>query len=175
MRVTIANSSCIIMTSSDRRLKCKLSDRPTGTYDIILHVKGKGLAAYSTAQPLTFQYDISLDSISPNDCGLGGGRVVSVKGHGFDSATTVKICGKTCVTVNSSLSEIYCIVPAYKCVTGNPDTPCVVTVERNSQLTSSDPGFFTYRDSLTSRIASVSPSRGGTGGGVQLIIRGSGE
>ena len=175
MHVTIANSSCSIVTSSETRVTCMLESRPAGIYDIILHVKGKGLAAYPTAKPLTFQYELSLDSISPNDCGLGGGRVVSVKGQGFDSSTTVKICNSTCVTINSSLSEIYCEVPGYTGLTGNPDIPCPVSVFGNCEATSSRPGLFTYRESLTSRITSVSPSRGGTGGGVQLTIKGSGK
>ena len=175
MHVTIANISGSIVTSSETRLTCTLGRRPAGIYDIILHVKGKGLAAYPTAKPLTFQYDLSLDSISSNDCGLGGGRVVSIKGHGFDSSTIVKICDNTCVTINSSLNEIYCEVPAYTGLTGSPDIPCSVSVFGNCELTSSGPGLYTYRESLTSRITSVSPSRGGTGGGVQLTIKGSGK
>ena len=175
MHVTIANTSCIIVTSSNKRLTCVLGSRPAGIYDVILHVKGKGLAAYPTAKPLTFLYEISLDSITPNDCGLGGGKIVSIKGYGFDSSTTVKICDNICRTINSSLNEIYCEVPAYTGLTGNPDIPCLVSVVGDVEVASFKPGWFTYRESLTSRITSVSPSRGGTGGGVQLTIKGNGK
>ena len=175
MLVTIGNSSCSIVTSSDTHLTCALGNRPAGIYEITLHVKGKGLAAYLTDKLVTFVYEISLDSISPNECGLGGGRVVSVKGHGFDSTTVVKICDNICRTINSSLNEIYCEVPAYTVSTGNLDIPCSVSVVGEYELTSSKPSLFKYRESLTSRITSVSPSRGGTGGGVQLTIKGNGK
>lgn len=175
IHVTIANSSCSVVTSSETRLTCVLGNRPAGIYDIILHVKGKGFAAYPTAKPLTFLYEISLASISPNDCGLGGGRVVSVKGHGFDSSTTVKICDNICTTISSSLSDISCEVPAYTGLAGNPEIPCPVSLTGKGEMTSSRPGLFTYRESLTSRITSVSPTRGGTGGGVQLNIKGNGK
>lgn len=175
MHVTIANSSCGVVTSSETSLTCVLDDRPAGIYSIILHEKGKGLSAYPTSKAVTFAYEISLSSVSPNDCGLGGGRVVSVKGHGFDSSTTVKICDVVCATINSSLNEIYCEVPAYTGQTGNPDIACAMSVVGRDEVTSSRPGLFTYRESLTSRITSVSPSRGGTGGGVQLTIKGNGK
>ena len=175
MHVIIANTSCSVVTSSETRFTCVLGNSAAGAYKVNLHVKGNGLAAYPTLKPVTFLYEISLDSVSPDDCGLGGGRIVSVKGHGFDSSTVVKICDNVCVTFNSSLNEIYCEVPPYTGQTGSRDIICLVSVVGNSDVTSSKPGFFTYRESLTSRITSVSPSRGGTGGGVQLTIIGNGK
>ena len=177
MQVTIANGSCSVLTSSETSLTCVtcLDNRPAGIYSVILHVKGKGLSAYPSSKAVTFAYEISLASVSPNDCGLGGGRVVSVKGHWFDSSTTVKICDVVCAVINSSLNEIYCKVPAYTGQTGNPDITCPVSVIGRDEVKSSRPGLFTYRESLTSRITSVSPSRGGTGGGVQLTIKGNGK
>ena len=175
VHVTIANSSCSVVTSSEKRLTCVLPNSPAGIYNVILHVKGKGLSAYPTSTPVTFLYEISLTSVSPSDCGLGGGRVVSVKGRGFDLSTTVKICDDVCVPINSSLNEIYCEVPAYTGQTGNLDIACSVSVVGKGKVMSSRSGLFTYRESLTSRITSVSPSRGGTGGGVQLTIKGTGK
>lgn len=175
MKVSIANSSCSVLTSSETSLACVLDNRPAGIYNIILHVKGKGLSAYPTSKAVTFAYEISLTSVSPSDCGLGGGRVVSVKGRGLDSSTTVKICDVVCATINSSLNEIFCEVPAYTGQPGNPDIACPVSVVGRDEVTSTRPGLITYRESLTSRITSVSPSRGGTGGGVQLTIKGSGK
>lgn len=175
MHVTIANSTCSVVTSSETRLTCVLENRPAGIYNVILLVKGKGLSAYPTSKPVTFLYENSLASVSPNDCGHGGGRVVSVKGHGFDSSTAVKICDNVCATINSSLNEIFCEAPAYTGQTGNPDIACSVSAVGKSEVTSSRAGLFTYRESLTSRITSVTPSRGGTGGGVQLTIKGTGK
>lgn len=175
IHVTIGNSTCSVVTSSETRLTCVLKNRPAGIYNVILLVKDKGLSAYPTSKPVSFLYEISLASVTPNDCGRGGGRAVFVKGHGFDSSTTVKICDNVCVTKNSSLNEIFCEVPAYIGQTGNPDITCSVSVVGKDEVTSSRTGLFTYRESLTSRITSVSPSRGGTGGGVQLTVKGTGK
>lgn len=175
MRVTIANKSCSVLSSTSTRLTCKLASKAAGVYQVILHVKGKGLAAYSSPEPLTFTYEISLVNISPNDCGFGGGRTVSVKGQGFDDSTTVKICDNICTTINSALNEIFCEVPAYSGQPGDDDIMCSVSVTGNGKVTSSKPSLFTYRESLTSRITSVMPSRGGTGGGVEITIKGNGK
>lgn len=176
MGVTIANKSCSVLSSTSTRLTCKLASKAAGVYHVILHVKGKGLAAYSSSEPLTFTYEISLVNISPNDCGFGGGRTVSVKGQGFDYSTTVKICDNICRTINSTLNEIFCEVPAYAGQpASNDDIMCSVSVTGNGKVTSSKPSLFTYRESLTSRITSVMPSRGGTGGGVEITIKGNGK
>ena len=175
MRITIANTNCTVLSSTSTRLTCELGSKAAGVYDVILHVKGKGLAAYSSPEPLTFTYEISLVSISPNACGFGGGRIVSVKGHGFDDSTTVKICDNICRTINSTLNEIFCEVPAYAGQPGDDDIMCSVSVTGNGKVTSSRPNLFTYRESLTSRITSVMPSRGGTGGGVEITMKGNGK
>lgn len=107
--------------------------------------------------------------------GFGGGRVVSVKGQGFSSSTEVKICGNPCVTISSALSEIYCELPIYTGQTGSPSVPCSVAVEQGSRLYNYGAKFFTYQESLSSRITSVSPSRGGTGGGYEITITGTGK
>lgn len=51
------------------------------------------------------------------------------------------------------------------------DSTCVVSVSENSMTATSE---FTYRVSLTPRLTSVSPLRGGTGGGTLLTIVGTG-
>ena len=57
----------------------------------------------------------------------------------------------------------------------SPNINCSVSVVGKNEVSSSKSGFFAYRETLTSRITSVSPSRGGTGGGVQLTILGNGK
>lgn len=175
MRVLIANSSCSVLKTSERSLMCRLENKPAGVYNVILHVKGKGIAAYPTNNAVTFAYEMSLYSISPNVSGFGGGRIVSVKGQGFSSSAEVKICGNPCVTIRSAFSEIYCELPTYTGQTDSPSAPCSVAVEQGSRLYNYGAEFFTYQESLTSRIASVSPSRGGTGGGFAITITGTGK
>ena len=175
MHVTIANNMCNILNSSEHSLNCKLENEPAGVFDVILHVKGKGLAAYPTDTPVTFEHEMSFDSISPNISGFGGGRIISIKGQGFSSLAVIKICGNPCGTINSSFSEIYCEVPAYTGTKDNPNVPCYFSVEQNSKFFSFNAGLFTYQESLTSRIASVSPLRGGTGGGLEITITGNGK
>ena len=144
VQLTVANVSCSVETSSETHVTCILGNSPAGIYNINLHVKSKGLAAYPSLKPVKFFYEISLDSIWPNDSGLGGGRIVSIKGHGFDSSTIVRICDNICVMVNSSLNEIYCEVPPYTRQVDRPDINCSVSVVGDSDVSSSKSGLFAY-------------------------------
>lgn len=113
MYVIIVNSFCGVVISSEISLICVLDDRLVGIYSIILYVKGKGLFVYFIFKVVIFVYEIFFFSVLFNDCGFGGGRVVFVKGYGFDLFIIVKICDVVCVIINSLLNEIYCEVFVY--------------------------------------------------------------
>lgn len=153
---------------------CVLEDHPAGVYDVVVHVKGKGFSGYRTNQPIRMTYDISILSASVQESSLGGGRVISVQGQGYGAATVVKICGNVCTKVDVSARRIQCEVPPYL---GNTtkDVTCPLVVYGADSVKASKTGYFTYRVALTSRITSVTPSRGGTGGGVTITITGSGK
>ena len=69
----------------------------------------------------------------------------------------------------NSFTSVTCIVP--KSSTNNVDSTCQLKVTENNYETLTQ---FVYLLSLTPVVASVSPQRGGTGGGTLLTIDGSG-
>ena len=172
--VVIGGKSCQVTTATSSQITCKLSPRAAGTFPVNVMVANKGLAT-STA---VFTYKVEINSVSPSESGFGGERVITVRGYGFSAAAEVTICGSTCPLVsldNTTESQLFCSVPPNK-----QDSPgsgarrlCSVRISLSGQ-TFEKSDVFTYKDSLTSIITSVSPIRGGTGGGDVLTIKGSG-
>ena len=177
LNIHIANTSCTVMTSNDTQLQCRLAGHAAGRYDVIVHVDGKGYAAYKEATPVQFTYDITMETVHPRESSFGGGRIVTIRGNGFDSSTVVKICENICVLKKSTFNELNCEVPVYGTSTDlhKVDKSCNVLLIGGSGVMVSKSDYFFYNASMTSYITSVTPRRGGTGGGVPLTIKGSGE
>ena len=107
--------------------------------------------------------------MSNNEGSIGGGLDLAITGSGFSSNTDVKICDQTCKYKENTFNSYTCIVPPS--AVKNADSTCTLTVKENG-LSATD--SFTYKVSLTPTLTSVSPSRGGTGGGTLLTITGNG-
>lgn len=170
VEVHIGDVPCAVTSSTDDTVVCTLAAHAAGSYDVDVLVPGKGRATSG----LSFTYSLQIDSVTPSESGFGGGRTLVLQGHGFDESAVISICGNEC-TLNSDHStttaEISCEAPSH--ALGNGDQVCDVEIALNS-LTSSLNSGFTYRLAMTSQITSVSPPRGGTGGGTTLTILGSG-
>eukprot|EP00794_Sanderia_malayensis_P009058 gene9058-10026_t len=137
----------------------------------MIHVGGKG----SSNKDVMFGYDLVFDSISPSESGFGGGRNVTLRGYGFSPNDTVTVCNITCVIDKYTVTDtvLLCESPTYSDPTSISDVTCNVEIKSSTGLQKSLPNSYVYRTSLTSKIVSVSPARGGTGGGVRLIITGT--
>jgi hypothetical protein len=100
----------------------------------------------------------------------GGGLPVTVVGQGFNASNiTVSICNQTCLSVQvMSNSELICVTPSISVGEVNDSCNLTVIVDDLSQTT-----LFTYTTNLTATITSISPTRGGTGGGTNLTITGT--
>ena len=172
--VTIGGTPCTVTAFITGKITCKLSAHTAGIYPVKVVVANKGFAT-SNAQ---FTYKLGLDSISPPVSGFGGGRVITLQGNGFSTASKVTVCGNTCPlldTASITEAKLTCAVPP-----NTQDVPgsgsnraCTVGVTLSGQVSKLG-NAFTYKDSLTSVVTSVLPDRGGTGGGVVLKIKGSG-
>ena len=173
LTVRVGNASCSVVSSDETSIQCRLPKHVAGTFDVVVHVRGKGYAAYVTSR-VRFTYDIKLDNASPRESSFGGGRILKLTGEGFDSSTVVKICGKACAPQTSNFNELSCEVPAYTAAPHQGDKSCDVVVVGRSGVTASKVDYFFYKASLTATISSVTPRRGGTGGGLLLTIKGSG-
>ena len=173
--VLVGQAPCKVNSTSSNCISCTLSEQSAGNYDVNVHVPGKGNAA-STAK---FNYELKINKISPTTSGYGGGTRITLEGHGFGSSAVVKVCGKVCPIAagyNITNAELSCEVPSSNQYTPNitKDQPCDVKIELRSGENDTFLNGFKYLLSMTSVITSVSPRRGGTGGGVELAINGSG-
>ncbi|XP_077992871.1 fibrocystin-L-like [Glandiceps talaboti] len=169
--VTLDGVECTVSSASTTSIDCDLGEHSAGTFDVVVHVSGKGLATSSS----TFEYQLTLTAVSPTQCSFGGGRDVTITGDGFDSVNSeVTICGNECVIYNATATEIICEAPANDNLASGTETCDVIVSISTSDATATSSSAFTYQSSMTSVITSVSPTRGGTGGGTIVTITGTG-
>ena len=170
VQVHIGDVPCAVINSEEGSVECTLAAHAAGSYDVDVLVPGKGRASSG----LSFTYSLHLASVAPNESGYGGGRILVFQGYGFDPSAQVRICGNVCIlspTHVTTTTELACEAPSH--VLDVTDTICNIKMALNDLSSNIGMGF-TYKVALTSQIASVTPSRGGTGGGTTLTIQGSG-
>ena len=170
VEVQIGDVSCAVTSSEDNNVICSLATHAAGSYLVDVVVPGKGRATSG----VSFEYRLQIDSVDPDKSGFGGGRVLSIQGQGFDESAVVSICGNVCThnsDHNTTTTVISCETPSH--APGNIDQECDVEIILNDFSSVLSNGF-TYKPEMTSQISSVTPSRGGTGGGTILTILGSG-
>ena len=173
--VTIGEAACSVNSASSSSISCTLPARASGRYTVNVEVPGKGKAESTTK----FTFELKLDGVSPGESGYGGGRMITLQGHGFSHLSLVTVCGKVCpIDTESSITseELSCEVPSSDQYTSgiSNDQTCDVAITLRNEQSDTLAGAFKYVASKTSAISSVSPSRGGTGGGVLLTITGTG-
>ena len=170
VEVQIGDVSCSVTSSQDDNVVCTLAAHGAGSYLVDVVVPGKGRATSDDF----FEYRLQIDSVDPDESGFGGGRVLIIQGQGFDESAVLTICGNEC-THNpdyiTTTTNISCEAPSH--ALGNIDQVCDIEIILNGFSDVLSNGF-TYKPDLTSQITSVTPSRGGTGGGTTLTILGSG-
>lgn len=170
VEVQIGDVLCTVTSSEDDHVVCTLDEHAAGSYLVGVVVPGKGRATSG----VFFTYNFQIDSVDPDESGFGGGRVLVIQGQGFDRSAVVSICGSECThnsNHNTTTTEISCEAPSH--VLGSISQECDVTIILNNFIANLTNGF-TYKPEMTSQITSVTPSRGGTGGGTTLTICGFG-
>ncbi|KAJ0054901.1 hypothetical protein NL108_007111 [Boleophthalmus pectinirostris] len=168
--VSLNDVACSVSFVSESTVKCSVGNNPGGPYPIMLQQKVKGYAK----SEVTFNYELTLNTVQPNEGHFGGGALLAVKGSGFDPQTAkVQICDRECEVdrASSTSSQLSCYAP-YNNATGS-EVSCVVSVSNPTQTVDLSNGY-TYKSALTPLISDISPRRGGTAGGVLLTITGSG-
>ena len=170
--VTFGGLACNITSSSNTSIQCQLPLHPAGSVPVRAHVDGKG---HSNSNVM-FEYELVLSGISPAESGFGGGRNITLTGSGFSVNDTVRICNETCRIFPGSVqnAELICESPMINPGSFSIDHVCSVHIQTSSGISKSLSNAYTYRANLTSTITSVSPRRGGTGGGVRVTISGTG-
>lgn len=164
--VTIGGTTCAIATVSASTITCTVGVGPAGNQPVVVSVATVGTSNANTV----FVYNLLITSTSPAAGSFGGGQTVTIAGDGFNSSSlSVTICGQACRSVSAvSNTQLTCVTPS--AVSSSPSQQCTLTVSAGglSQNT-----VFTYQANLTATVTSISPARGGTGGGTLLTITGT--
>ncbi|XP_052063691.1 fibrocystin-L-like [Mytilus californianus] len=170
-KVTVGNAPCEITFYNMTMIECTISEGSIGTATVLVIVEGLGVSN----SDVQFEFEFAVTGIQKSSGSVSGGQTITVIGSGFDNTTDVTICGKTCTAddkANQSASEFICVTPpSADVVTGTKSCDVITTVDGVQKPMG---GGYTYSQALTPDITSVSPARGGTGGGVFLTIGGTG-
>ena len=167
--VTVGDTECAVTASTSATISCDLPAVAGGDYDVVVLATEFGLSN----SDVTYESELTASSMAPLTGSFGGGSLLTITGTGFDTETnpTVTVCSADCTVESVTDTEIQCRAPANS---GSATEDCAVSVSQASGKSVDLADSFTYDDSLTPQVASVSPQRGGTGGGTSITITGTG-
>ncbi|CAF1351069.1 unnamed protein product [Rotaria sordida] len=165
--VTVGNTPCIVSNYSIGSITCTVGlNLPAGHHTVTVHVDEIG----NSNSDIFYMHDLSVTNATPSEGGYGGGLPVTILGYGFNGTdVTVNICNQSCLLVQIvSNVQLICVTPEVSMAEVNSSCNLTVTVNGISKNT-----LFTYKANLTAIVTSVSPTRGGTGGGTRITINGN--
>ncbi|CAF3954248.1 unnamed protein product [Rotaria sp. Silwood2] len=164
--ILVGGVSCAIINMSTTLITCTIGSSPAGNQSVIAYVTSVG----KSNSNIQFQYILQVSNITPSSGSYGGSQIVTIVGDGFSGYNIrVAICNQTCQSVVIiSNTQMTCVTPSV--TINSSDTTCNLTVSVGS-LTQSIP--YVYEANLTAVVTSISPTRGGTGGGTLLTIFGT--
>ncbi|XP_033119893.1 fibrocystin-L-like [Anneissia japonica] len=170
VQVMIDDEMCTVVSVSSTEIRCEVPSHVAGVYVVDVTVYNFGIAASEE----TFEYNLAITGSSPVDGSFAGQKNLNITGSGFNGVSTiVTVCGNPCEVKSGTFTTLQCVLPANENIDSSPlNCDIVVAVSDDTNVTSS--GSFSYDASLTATIDSVTPARGGTGGGTELVITGSG-
>ncbi|CAF4352540.1 unnamed protein product, partial [Rotaria magnacalcarata] len=164
--VVVGNVPCAIFSVSMTSIACTVGSSPAGSQPVIVQVTSAG----NSNSNVQFQYALRVNSVAPARGSYGGGQLLTIVGDGFDGSNlTITLCSQTCqsITVLSN-TQVTCITPAATASVSDTTCSLIVSIGGLTQTVS-----YVYQANLTASVTSVSPTRGGTGGGTTLTITGT--
>ena len=175
-------SLCNVTGSSETSITCTVPSLAAGSYLVLVHVKGLGVAK-SQGNVAMVTYILEIDNYSPSSCGNGGGIELTISGNGFPTVSTgsntgagivIRVCQATCTVTESSVSELNCLLGANQISSPfSTTTSCNISATyQNMEADSTSP--FEFIGLLTPRLDSILPTIGGTAGGTIATVTGSG-
>ena len=168
--VSLSGSDCPVTSSSDSQVVCTLPDIPGGDYPVVVNNPALGDSNNDVLHTVL----LSLTSSTPATGSFGGGTLITLSGQGFSAESSqVRVCDSPCEVQESgrTTTEVSCLVPANPSM--ETSLACDVSLLQPSGSVTLTAAF-TYDASLTPSISSAAPLRGGTGGGTQITISGTG-
>lgn len=165
--VTVGGINCPLVNITLTTITCTVASSSAGAQPVVVQVASAGLSNSN----VRFQYNLQVTSVSPVEGSYGGGQSLTIVGDGFNTSDViVTICEIMCrsISINSN-TQLTCVTPSMNSSLIS-DRICNITVTVGSISYSTT---YTYRANLTANLISISPLRGGTGGGTTLTINGT--
>lgn len=164
--VLVGGVSCPILNISTTSIMCTVASNRAGYQAVVIYVTSVG----KSNSNIRFQYNLQVQNVTPSRGSFGGGQTITIFGDGFNgSYVTATICNRMCQSlIVMSNTEITCVTPSANIISSVKTCNLTVSVDNSSQSI-----VYTYDTSLTANVTSISPTRGGTGGGTTLIIYGT--
>ncbi|XP_071946022.1 fibrocystin-L-like [Antedon mediterranea] len=171
VEVTVDGEDCTVVGSvTATEIICEVPSHGAGMYMVEAAIFNLGKAS----SVVTFEYILSITSSFPIDGSFAGTKTLNLTGSGFDEdRTKVTVCGNPCDVTSGTYTFVQCLIPANDGIASST-VSCDIVVLVDSGLNTTLSDAFTYKSSLTAFIDSVEPTRGGTGGGTDLTITGTG-
>ena len=107
-QVLISGKACILINATDSEIYCYTPANGHGKYRLAVLVGGKGKADMSD---ISLEYDLTLNSVSPERGSIMGGTTLTLEGSGFiENKTKIQVMlGKTpCDVLTSSETVLTC-------------------------------------------------------------------
>ena len=172
LEVKIGEADAVIQTCSDTEIVADLPFAAAGTQHMTVVVDQVGRALDNVNQ--VFEFDFQVVEIQPTSGSLGGGTRLTVIGSGLSNNVEVLVCGNPCTNYDQTALKaglIICDVPK----PADGTTSCSVTVNEMVRGRKGRNSFnFNFSADQTPTIASISHTKGGTAGGTEMTITGSG-
>ena len=165
--VFVGDTPCNITTRSMTSITCTIEPTlPAGNHTIDVFVEDIG----HSNEDILYKHDLTIRNVTPSEGGYGGGLITTIIGNGFNGTDVdVIVCNRSCLSLDIvSNGEIDCMTPPMTMSSTNTICNISLTVDGITKNT-----IFTYQSNLTATITSVSPNRGGTGGGTTITINGT--
>lgn len=165
--ISVGKTPCNISSHSMTSLTCTVSsDLPAGNHTLRVHIDDVG----DSNDDVLYHHDLTVTNASPSEGSYGGGVQSTINGNGFNGTNVnASVCNIPCLSVKViSNRQVNCETPAMTMTSTN--TLCNVSVDVDGMHKETP---FTYRSNLTATITSVTPNRGGTGGGTTIMINGT--
>ncbi|CAF1015901.1 unnamed protein product [Rotaria sp. Silwood1] len=164
--ILIGGIASTIINMSTTSITCTLGSSPAGNQSVVVYVESVG----KSNSNIQFQYILQVTNVTPSRGSYGGGQTITIFGDGFNGSNArITICNRTCQSaVIVSNTQMTCVTPSEPIASS--DTACNLTVTAGSLTQSMS---YIYEVNLTAVVISISPSRGGTGGGTLLTIFGT--
>ncbi|XP_075995316.1 PKHD1 like 1, tandem duplicate 1 [Genypterus blacodes] len=148
--IMVGEGRCQVEQATATTQVCRLTNASAGTFPVSVSFPSLGDSRYTGNTMPLFTFKLTVSSFSPTSGSVAGGTLLTFTGTGFSKNTTVVTGSNECRVEEITTKMLKCRTPA-----GAAGAQAVtLTTDSNTQTLSTS---FTYSNSLTASISSMSP------------------